>query len=316
MAAFAPTNAHTVTTNDDFIPELWSDDVIAAYKKNLVVANLVTKINHVGKKGDTINIPKPTRGAASAKTAADTVTLITESSTNLPLSIDKHYEYSRLIEDILSVQAIESFRAFYTNDAGYALAKQVDDDLIKQLEGLQGGTVQAAGSETWATAVIGSDGSTAYVDTTTGNSTALTDAGIRRMIQTLDDADVPQTERYLIIPPVERNNLMGLPRFTEQAFVGEMGPSNTIRTGFIGDVYGIKVYVSSNCFAHTSADTSTQHRVGALLHKDAIVHIEQMSVRSQSSYMQEYLSDLFTADTIYGVGELRDDAGIAFVVPA
>ena len=308
--------AQTVTTNAVFIPELWSDDVIAAYKKNLVVANLVTKINHVGKKGDTIHIPKPGRGSANAKAATAVVTLNTDTATEVSLSIDKHYEYSRLIEDIAGVQSIDSFRGFYTNDAGYALAKQVDDDLIKQLEGLNGGTVQAAGSETWATAVIGGDGSTAYVDTTTGNSSTLTDAGIRRMIQTLDDADVPQTERYLIIPPVERNTLMGLPRFTEQAFVGEVGPGNTIRNGMIGDLYGIQVYVTSNAFAHVSADTTTQHRVGALLHKDAIVHIEQMSVRSQTQYKQEFLADLFTADTLYGVGELRDDAGVAFVVPA
>ena len=35
----------------EFIPELWSDDIIAAYKQNLVLANLVSKINHKGKKG-------------------------------------------------------------------------------------------------------------------------------------------------------------------------------------------------------------------------------------------------------------------------
>lgn len=313
------TGAQTVTTNAVFIPELWSDDVIAAYKKNLVVANLVTKINHKGKKGDTIHIPKPGRGSAAAKGATAVVTLNTDTATEITLSIDKHYEYSRLIEDIAGVQSIDSFRAFYTNDAGYALAKQVDDDLSKQWEGLQGGTVQAAGSETWAAAVIGGDGSTNYdqtANTNTGNGTALTDAGIRKMIQTLDDADVPQTERVLIIPPVERNTLMGLARFTEQAFTGEMGPGNTIRTGMIGDVYGIQVYVTSNAPSETAADTSTAYRVGCLLHKDAIAHVEQMSVRSQTQYKQEFLADLFTADTIYGVGELRDEAGIAFVVPA
>jgi hypothetical protein len=41
-----------------------------------------------------------------------------------------------------------------------------------------------------------------------------------------------------------------------------------------------------------------------------------MGVRTQTQYMQEYLSDLFTADTIYGVGELRNDAGIAIIVPS
>ena len=30
----------------------------------------------------------------------------------------------------------------------------------------------------------------------------------------------------------------------------------------------------------------------------------------------EYLGDLFTSDTIYGVGELRNDAAVAFIVPA
>lgn len=302
------TGAQTITTNAVFLPELWSDDVIAAYKRNLIVANLVTKINHVGKKGDTIHIPKPGRGSASVKAATAVVTLNTDTATEVILSIDQHYEYSRLIEDIASVQSIDSFRAFYTNDAGYALAKEVDDRLWAQLETLQGGG--ALGTDTWTGAVIGGDGVTAYTDATP-NGSPLTDAGIRKMIQTLDDADVPQTDRVLIIPPVERNTLMGIARFTEEAFVGEAGPGNTIRTGMIGDLYGIKVFVSSN--APTVAAST---RVGALLHKDAIVFIEQMAVRSQTQYKQEFLADLFTADTIYGSGELRDDAGIVFAVDA
>ena len=39
------TNNVTVTTAANFIPELWSDETIAAYKSNLVVANKVTKMN-------------------------------------------------------------------------------------------------------------------------------------------------------------------------------------------------------------------------------------------------------------------------------
>lgn len=311
------TGAQTLLTNAVFIPELWSDDVIAAYKTNLIMGNLVTKINHVGKKGDTIHIPKPGRGTANAKAATAVVTLNTDTATEVTISIDQHYEYSRLIEDIAAVQSIDSFRAFYTNDAGYALAKQVDDRLWAQLETLQGGG--AIGTNTWTGAVIGGDGTTAYdqtANTNAGNGSTLTDAGIRKMIQTLDDADVPQTERCLIVPPVERNTLMGISRFTEEAFVGEAGPGNTIRNGQIGDLYGIKVFVSSNSPTEVAADTTTNYRIGALLHKDAIVFAEQMAVRSQTQYKQEFLADLFTADTIYGTGELRNDAGIAFAVPA
>jgi hypothetical protein len=305
-------NAHVTTTSQAvFIPELWSDDVIAAYKMNLILANFVTKIGHTGKKGDTLHIPVPTRGAAVAKVKETQVKVQSFVETEVSISIDKHYEYSRIIEDIVGVQAIDSFRAFYTDDAGYALATQIDDDLFALAEGLQGGTVGGTGAALWEKAVIGGDGATLYTGATS-NDTALTDVGLRKMIQTLDDANVPQMGRALIIPPVERNTLMGLSRFTEQAFTGEAGAGNTIRTGKIGDVYGIEVAVTSNAPSIDSAAT----RIGLLLHKDALAFVEQMSVRSQTQYKQEWLGDLFTADTIYGTGELRNDAGIAFAVPA
>jgi N4-gp56 family major capsid protein len=336
------TNHVTTTTGATFIPELWSDEVIAAYKQNLVVANHVTKINHQGKKGDVIHIPKPTRGSASSKAAETQVTLIADTESEVTVTINKHYEYSRLIEDITDKQALSSLRRFYTDDAGYALAKQIDQDVFIQAHTMQGGT-QFSGS------VIGSDGSTAWdgtASTNTGNAAALTDAGIRKMAQTLDDADVPMDGRVIIIPPVEKNNLLGLSRFTEQAFTGEIGGGNSIRNGLVGDIYGMMVYVSTNCpwvhldsadgddyFGFSSAaigtgsltdatgtavtvgtDGGVAGRVGLMLHRDAMTLATQMSVRSQTQYKQEYLGDLFTADTIYGTGELRDDACVPFIV--
>jgi len=35
----------TTTTAAKFIPEIWSDEIVAAYKKSLVLANLVNKMN-------------------------------------------------------------------------------------------------------------------------------------------------------------------------------------------------------------------------------------------------------------------------------
>ena len=314
MAAFAAGNAITTTTAANYIPEMWSDEIIGAFKANLVLANLVTKIMHNGKKGDTVHIPSGTRGSASAKSSGNNaVTLIVATEGKTDISIDKHFEYSRLVEDIVGVQAIDSYRKFYTDDAGFALAKQVDSDLHNLGEGLQGGSTT---DDTYASAVIGSDGSTTFLDASAGNAAAIADAGLRKCIQTLDDADVPLSERFLIIPPVEKKNLMGLSRFTEQAFVGEGGPANTIRNGYLGDVYGVPIYVSTNVDSITCDDTSTVVKSCLLLHRSALGYVEQMAVRSQTQYMQEYLSDLFTADTIYGVGELRNDAGIAIIVPS
>lgn len=294
-----PTPAVTNTTANVFIPEIWSDEIIAAYKKNLVMANLVMKMNFKGKKGDMVHIPAPTRGAASLKVAQTAVTVIADTETEVQVSINRHFEYSRFIEDITEVQALSSMRQFYTADAGYALARAVDTDLIQLGRSSNGG----AGTNVYANAFIGGDGTTAYV-AASNNQTALTDAAIRRTIQRLDDNDTSMDQRFFVIPPSSRNTLMGLARYTEQAFIGN---GDAIRTGEIGNLYGIPVFVSSNV---DTASGSAAARVCLMGHRDSMVLVEQLAVRSQVQYKQEHLSTLFTSDTLYGVGGLRNAATV------
>jgi N4-gp56 family major capsid protein len=293
----------TITTAARFIPEVWSDEVVATYKKQLVAANLIKKMSFKGKKGDAVHIPKPGRGSANAKAANTQVTLNTDTATEVVVNIDQHWEFSIMIEDIVSAQALASMRQFYTDDAGYALARKVDSLILELGRGVNGGDGTAA----YTGAFSGADGTTAY----TGTAGALTDAAIRRSIQRLDDSDVPMDGRFLIVPPSTRNTLMGIARFTEQAFVGEVGNGNTIRNGEVGNVYGVPVFVSSNADAATDGD-----RICLLGHKDFAVLVEQMGVRTQTQYKQEYLGDLFTADTLFGVKELRDGSAVALAVPA
>jgi N4-gp56 family major capsid protein len=307
--SFSPTNSVTVTTADKFIPDIWSDEIVAAYKKNLVLANLVMKMNFKGKKGDTVHIPAPTRGSASAKAAESAVTLIAATESEVTVSINKHYEYSRLIEDIVEAQALNSMRQFYTSDAGYALSRQVDTDLIQLGRTANGGSTGAQ----YGSAFIGGDGTTTFdytANTNTGNASALTDAAIRRTIQRLDDNDTPMDNRFFLIPPSSRNTLMGLARYTEQAFVGN---GDAIRNGEIGNLYGIPVFTSSNADSASATAAfptsgSAIARVCLMGHKDSMVLVEQVGVRSQVQYKQEYLATLFTSDTLYGVAALRSAA--------
>ncbi|MAM17400.1 MAG: hypothetical protein CME35_00335 [Gramella sp.] len=312
MANFESQAANvTTTTAGNFIPEIWSDEIVAAYQSNLVLAPLVKKLSMSGKKGDTIHIPTPTRGSASAKAANTSVTLIAESNTDTPVTINKHFEYSRLIEDIADVQALASMRQFYTQDAGYSLAKQVDSDLFElgQSFGTNDSTLTAhlAYEGTGSYYIDASSGLTQWGENTLVTADVFTDAGFRDLIQKMDDADVPMDGRSLVVPPSVRNSIMGIDRYASSDFVD----GRVVGNGQIGNLYGIDIYVSSNCPTIETASANSAGgavKQGMIFHKDAMVLAEQQGVRSQTQYKQEYLGDLFTTDTIYGTAVVRDDA--------
>lgn len=303
MASFDNATGVAVDDAPEFIPETWSPEIIAAYKANLVLAALVTVLNHRGRKGDTIHIPKPDRDEAVSKATTGTRTAvvpIAHTESTVGISLDQHFYYARLIEDITELQAMPSLRRFFTDDAGYALSKAVDNSLKALAATWGGGTA-------YSTAVIGSDGSTTWSQAGSGNGAAISDAGIRRVIQTFDDEDVPGRSRYLVIPPVEKRKLLGETRFTEQAFVGEQGMSNSIRNGLVGDLYGVQLYVTSN-LATVEANDSTNYKAALFFQKEALVLAEQMAPRVQEQYKLEALGSLVVADTIYGVQTIRGGA--------
>lgn len=310
---------HVISTDvGNFIPELWSDEVLAAYKANLVLGNLVRKLNHRGKKGDTIKVPTPTRGTASSKSEQALVTFLEHGTdTGTSISINKHYEYSRLIEDLVSVQALESLRSFYVDDGGYAIAYEVDFQLALEL-------LRADWTVGTVTSRIVQDDSTVTGTVYEGDGTSwdqgaatdIADAGIRTFIKLLDDVNAPMAGRVLCVPTIAKKDLLGLARFTEQAYVGEVGRGNSIRNGLIGDIYGMEVYVSTVFPQIDNSAGSAQVQSCFMFQKDAIVLVEQMGVRAQSQYKQEYLADLMTVDMIWGNKCVRPTSVVNFVVPS
>ena len=301
------------TSAATFIPEIWSDEVVAAYQSNLVLAPLVKKMAMTGKKGDTLHIPKPVRGTANAKAENTAVTIQNATESEVTVTIDKHFEYSRLIEDITEAQALASLRQFYTGDAGYALAKQVDTDLFAL--GKSFGNNNAAYEGTGSYFIDGTNGLTQYTDdTANGAVDVFTDAGFRDLIQKMDDADVPMDNRCLVVPPSVRNAIMGIDRYSSSDFVD----GRVVNNGQIGNLYGIDIFVSSNCPVIEAAGDNTASAVdlkqAMLFHKDAMVLAEQQGVRSQTQYKQDFLATLYTADTLYGTQVVRPEAGFVLTV--
>lgn len=310
----------TTTTGATFVPQLWSDDIAARYKHNLVLANNITQWDHSDKPGSVVNVPAPTRSAATniygSQGAALTFTAPTENS--FTITINQHWATPKQIPDIAEKQFLMSYRKFITDDIGYSLAVAIDSYLWTTSRLLRGASQDAG-------VVIASDGLTVWnpaANTNTGNAAALTDQGIRRMIQTLDDNDVPGTERFVALPPVEKNRLLGNGRFTEMSFTGEVGSGNSIRTGKVGDLYGMPVFVSANSPVVLATNGTTQVRGVLVAHKDSMILVNQIMPRVQSQYKLEFLSDVLVADSAFGAAVVRTentvglDRGILAYTPA
>lgn len=304
--------AVTNTSAAKFIPQIWSDEIRAAYEKNLILANLVKKMSMTGKKGDTIHVPAPIRGNANLKAEGTAVTIQNNTETEVLVTIDKHYEYSRIIEDITEVQALASLRNFYTADAGYALARQVDNDLFALGKSFGDGDGSSwVNSATFYNDATG--GLTAYAADTVAAADVFTDAAFRALIQKMDDADVPMDNRAFVIPPSLRNAIMGIDRYVSSDFVG----GQAVQNGLLGSLYGVDIYVTSNCpVIEAAADNTAGGDIKAamLVHQDTMILAEQQSVRSQTQYKQEFLGTLYTADTLYGVKTYRPDSGFVLAV--
>jgi hypothetical protein len=286
----------TVTTAANFIPEIWSKDAQLATENNLVTAKLVnTQFESDMEYGDTLHIPQVSNLTARAKSAGTDVTFETFTEGVIDVSINKHYYAAFKVEDIVEIQANQDLRARYTDKMGYALAKQMDADLL----GLYSGLSQSVGVQ----------------------GTNITETNFLRAVQYLDDADAPAGDRFAIITPAQMHAILNISNFVLQSSVGyssvnspkvtaalERGLFDPTKVkGLFGMMYGVLVYISGN-IQTTGTSPLSYHNL--LFHRDAFLLVRQQDIRVQAQYKVESLATDVVADTLYGVAEYRDAFGV------
>jgi hypothetical protein len=265
----------------------------------LVLANLVKRFDSdVADAGDTLHVPKVSNLTAYAKTANTQVTLNAPTEGEFTMSINRHFEASYLVEDRLKAQSKYSLLEQYSPKAGYAIASKIDSDLA----GLYSGLSQTVGNST----------------------TDITDANLVRAIQYLDDANAPQTDRFLVIKPAGLAHLRLIDKFSRWDALGIVpnpasgagglaNGSGVVRriapNGFVGTLYGIEVYMSTN-LTEESGTSDTVHNL--LFQREAFALGIQIKPRMQFQYKQEYLGTLATTDALWGFAEYRDEFAVDF----
>lgn len=272
----------TVTTAANFLPEIWSPEVKRAVESNLTMAKLVKRDyeGEIQKSGDTVHVVDISNLTVGNKSASTDVTYeaVTEAKTSI--TIDKHKYAAFKEEDIVKAQSRIDLITEYSNKVGYALAKQIDTDLLNLYVNLG----QSVGAD----------------------NTDITAATFLSAIQFLDLADAPETDRAAVFTAGQKKAFLGVDQFVRYDATGIGGQQNPIIRGQFGELYGVKVFFTTN--VTTSGSPAGDHNL--LFHKEAFALALQKDVRIQSQYDLDALAWKVVGDVLYGVTEYRDTFGV------
>jgi|TARA_R110002020_G_scaffold73987_5_gene189682 hypothetical protein len=276
----------TTTTDQHFIPEIWADGIYKFFERKTVFRGLVDDYSALvaGKGyGDAINVPEMSIISASDKDAGADVTYDATATTTTQLSINKHKYVGKLFEDVALIQSEADLVEKYSRMMGEALARQVDTDIWAELDGLN------------QTQDLSADNT-------------LNAATFEAALATLGENDVPYMdgECSMVVNPTLFADILNPAAGIAQYFIRNdaVGEGNKgLRSGMVGSLYGIDVYMSNTVSSALDNDTV----VGAIFHKSAAVFASQQEVRVQSEYSIDALGTKVVSDLLYGV-KLIDDS--------
>lgn len=278
----------TVTTAAEFLPTIWSADVLMAAENALVAAPLVRRFDsQVRARGQALKIPTVSNITATAKVENTDITPSAPTDTAITLNVNSWYYAAVKIEDMASVQASYDLRSLYSEKLGYGIAKQVDSDVLGLYTGL-----------------TNTDVGTYAVD--------VDDATMVAARLALDLADVPMDNRAYIMSPYQIASLMKIDKYVRADALGSMNEPSPIRKGpntryLWGEIYGTPVYYTNNIPVTAATPTQT-HNV--LIHKEAWALAMQQAPRLQAQYYAISLAWLVVVDVIYGFTTTRSTFGV------
>tara|TARA_B100001939_G_scaffold114843_1_gene99345 strand:- start:559 stop:1452 length:894 start_codon:yes stop_codon:yes gene_type:complete len=284
MAKMYQGNASTTTTDQHFIPEIWSEGIYKFFERKSVLRGLIEDYSAVFSGagfGDVLHIPEISLISADDKSAGSDVTYDATATTETQLTVNKHKYVAKLFEDVLEIQGNVDMVAKYTKMMGEALARQVDADIYAELSSLEDSLALAADD-------------------------TLTVAEFESALATLGENDIPYMDGdvAMVVNPTLMADILNPSAGLASYFIRNdaSGEGSGLRTGNVGSLYGVDVYMSNAFGTGGNLDTIS----GAIFHKSAVAIAVQQDVRVQSEYSIDALGTKVVADLLYGVKRIDD----------
>ena len=295
------------TTNSygaNFVPEIWSGKLQVKFYKSTGLSEITNNDweGEIKNSGDkvyirtipTINISDYTKGMS--------LTSQVPVSTPITLTVDYGKYFQVVVDDVDAAQADVKLMDMFTSDAAQQMKIGIDSAV---LSAVAGATSTAAAANQGATAGASSAGinlGTTAAPITLSKSTVLDT--ILNMGQALDEQNVPEDGRWIVIPAWMSAMIKGSD--LKQAYLtGD--DTSPLRNGKIGMIDRFTVYTSNNLYNASSKWTIPAGTRDAISFASQITNVE--TLRSTTTF-----GNIMRGLNVFGFKTVKPEALVTAVV--
>tara|TARA_R100001510_G_C7650084_1_gene207587 strand:- start:1347 stop:2402 length:1056 start_codon:yes stop_codon:yes gene_type:complete len=317
-------NANADTIGDQFVPEMWGQAILDSFQKNTVMTSVGTDLSAMAGSGDAINLPHvgvPIVKAVSQNSETIAMDVSgSDTATTTQLKFDEHYVAPLWIPDAVKVQSSYDLFSLYSDQLGYAIAKTVDNYLMSTV------------ANSLSSAIGSGDGVNANSTMNVEVGASISAANLSSLLALVIGQTGSVDGWTIVLGKTAYGALGSLGNSFAQGTQAPLG-ANFASTGVVGSLLGMPVIASNNVFldagsvaadaekgitkAWTGFDTGSAGADsddddilrGFCIHESALYYgIQSQNVKQ--SYQHTYMSDLVSADVIYGaVARCADSDG-------
>jgi hypothetical protein len=285
----------------NFIPEIWSGKLIENFYDATVLA-AIANTDYEGEikgQGDTVNIRTIPNITIRDYVKGQSLVVENPDKPKVQLLIDKGEYFACVEDDIDRVQADVKLMDMWSKDASEQMKIKIDQrvltDMLTDISADNQGATAGAKSAAFNLGTTGSpltvtkDGS--------GGTTSVIDLVVD-LGTVLDEANVPEQDRYLVIPA----RMAGLIKKSELKDASLTGDSTSpIRNGRLGMIDRFTLYVSHNLkLSSGKTNIIAGHKMGFTF---ASQMTEMETIRSETTF-----GDIIRGLQVYGYKVVKPEA--------
>lgn len=298
-----------------FIPEVWSGKLQVKFYKATCLSEVTNNDweGEIRDTGDVVSIRSVPDITINSYTKGLALTSQVPTSTAITLNIDKGKYFQVVLDDVDKIQADVRLMDIFSDDAGEQMKISIEADVFANV----GASAAAANSGLTAGAISGNinmgvTGTPCFVGAAkvaagdgalAGSAKSFVDH-IIDMGQVLDEQNVPETGRFLVIPSIGANRL----KKGDIKQVNVTGDDTSpIRNGKLGMIDRFTLYVSNNLSVTSSKYSLIAGTRDAISFASQLTKVE--SIRSTTTF-----GDIMRGLNVYGYAVTAPKALVSSIV--